>query len=99
MRQPSLPRRVLGGRFGYFFLIFSARGEGGSRGAGGRWGIVFFYLEAQEGGLEDERGRGAGRVSAANWGIGGGLNFFFSGPKCPPRVPRTVLERLLGKGS
>ena len=25
------------------------------------------------------RGRGAGRVSAANWGIGGGLNIFFRG--------------------
>ena len=32
------------------------------------------------------RGRGAGRVSAPNWGFlgGGGPNIFLSGPKCPP---------------
>ena len=29
------------------------------------------------GGLQEGRGRGAGRVSAANWGMGGGLNIFF----------------------
>ena len=42
------------------------------------------------------RGRGARRVSAANWGIlGGGLIFFcFSGPKCPPRVGLCCLRSI-----
>ena len=41
------------------------------------------------GGLQEGSGRGAGRVSAANWGMrGGGLNIFFSGPKCPPSCTR-----------
>ena len=29
--------------------------------------------------------KGAGRVSAGNWGGGGWVDFFFSGPKFPPR--------------
>ena len=44
-------------------------GEGGARGAGRR--------ENPGGGLQDGRGRGLRRESAANWGIGGGLNIFF----------------------
>ena len=67
--------------FGYF-LFFSCLGRGrGSprrRGGGEGW---FFYWKSQEGG-EAGRSRGAGRVSAANWGIfegGGGLDIFFRG--------------------
>ena len=45
-----------------FFLL--GEGEGGVRGAGGG-GTVF--IENHRGG--PGRGRGAGRVSAANWGI------------------------------
>ena len=52
-------------------------------GGGGR-----FLLKIPEGGGGVSRsGRGAGRVSAANWGFweqGGGAKYFFSGPKCPP---------------
>ena len=69
----------------YFFLLEG--GEGGVRGAG-RGGKFGFLLKSQErgGGLQEGRGgRGAGRVSAANWGWGGGAKYFFSGPKCPPR--------------
>ena len=60
------------------FSFFSARG--GGRGSPRRQG----------GGdrLGGSR-RGAGRVSAANWGNfggGGGLSIFFSGPKRPPSI-------------
>ena len=51
----------------------SRRQEGGDR---------FFFFCPRRGGLQDGRGRGAGRVSAANWGVffwggGGALIFFF----------------------
>ena len=61
--------------FRIFFIFFPARGRGGVRGArrGGDW-----FLLTQEGrGVPG--GGGAGRVSAAKWGIfwGGWLNIFF----------------------
>ena len=70
------------------FYFFSARGggRGSPRPPGG--GVVEFLLKIPEGGgISRRRGRGAGRVSAANWGFwgGGGAKYFFSGPKCPPR--------------
>ena len=75
----------------YFFLL--GEGEGESEALGG-WGIGFL-LKIPGGGGEAGRGRGAGR-SAANWGIwGGGLNVFFWGPKCPPRLPPPALKLLL----
>ena len=47
-----------------------------------------FLLKFPEGGggSPGGEGRGAGKVSAANWGIwgGGGAKYFFSGLKCPP---------------
>ena len=65
-----------------FFLL--GEGEEGVRGG------IGFLLKAPVGrGFLGGRGRGAGRVSAASWGIvlgGGGANFFFSGPKCPPSL-------------
>ena len=70
----------LGGRFGYF-LFFSARGGGrGSPGRRERGGSIFIE-NPRRGGLQEGRGQGAGRVSAANLGIGGGggLNIFFRG--------------------
>ena len=70
-----------------FFCFFClGRGKGESEGAGGGGGSIF-YENPSRGVSRRDRGRPAGRVSAANWGIGGGggLNFFFSGPKCPPR--------------
>ena len=65
----------------YSFLV--GEGEGGVRGAGG--GGRFFIENPRRGGFP-ERG-GAGRVSAANWVFlgGRGANFFFRGPKRPPR--------------
>ena len=61
-------------------FYFSARG--GGRGSprhreGG--GSVFLLKNARRGVSRKGSGRGAGRVSAANCGIGGGLNFFFFG--------------------
>ena len=56
----------LGGRFGYF-LFFSARGRG--RGSLGRQGGVFFLLKIPGGGgVCQEGGEGAGRVSAGSLG-------------------------------
>ena len=65
------------------FYFFSARGggEGRVRGAG-RAGVDFLLKipEGGGGGFPGGRGgRGAGRVSAANWGMGGGAKFFFFG--------------------
>ena len=62
------------------FYFFSS--GGGRVGRGGR--SIFIEIPRRGGGFEE--GRGAGKVSAANWGIwGGGAKYFFSGPKCPPR--------------
>ena len=39
------------------------------------------------GGLEEGRGRGAGRVSAANWGFwGGGAKYFFFGAEMSTKL-------------
>ena len=57
-----------------FFLL-----EEGPRHREGR-GIGFFIENRRGGVLQDRRGRGAGRESAANWGfffLGGGLIIFF----------------------
>ena len=53
-------------------------------------GGVDFLLKIPQGGWVSRRGEGRGgrRVSAANWGIGGGAKYFFSGPKCPPSFPK-----------
>ena len=71
--HPQKELRTLGGRFGYFSFFSARGGEGGSlrppgRGGGG----AIFKLKIPEGGLPEGRGRGAGRVSAANWGFFGG---------------------------
>ena len=79
-------KKRLRGRFEYFYF-FSARGRGrGSprrqEGAG-----VGFLLKIPGGrGGSPTRGGGGegGRVSAGNFG--GGAKYFFSGPKCPPRL-------------
>ena len=79
MRKHFLSKKVflLGGRFGYFLFFFcSGRGKGGFEAPGG--GGIHHLLKIP-GGVGSRRGRGAGRVSAANWGLwgGGGANFFF----------------------
>ena len=53
----------------------------------GGGGIGFLIENPMRGGGGVPGGRGAGRVSAANWGIsgGGGGTIFFPGPKRPPR--------------
>ena len=70
----------------YFFCPGEWKGE--SDGAG-RGGGTIFHVKSQEGGSPRRVGagrRGAGRMFEGNFGIlGGGLNFFFWGPKFPPR--------------
>ena len=64
---------LLGGRFGY--VLFFPLGEGGESealGGEGGGGNRFVLKIPGEGGGFQERGRGAGRVSVANWGILGG---------------------------
>ena len=53
---------------------------------GGGRGSVFLLKNARRGVSRRGRGRWAGRVSVANWRIGGGggAKYFFPGPKCPP---------------
>ena len=54
------------------FYFFSARGGvGGSPRHSGGGGSVFIQNPTR-GGVSRGRGRGAGRVNAANWGIWGG---------------------------
>ena len=76
---------MLGGRFGYFLVFFSGRGEeGGVRGEREGGGSVFFFENPRRGGGSQERvggARGPGgclREFGEIWG-GGGLNIFFRG--------------------
>ena len=66
----------------FFIFLCSGRGNGSPRRGGG--GDRFLL---KTGGVVSRRGRGrgAGRVSAANWGILRVGQIFFSGPKRPPR--------------
>ena len=62
--------------------IFFILGEGNweSEAPEGGGGIDFLSKIPEGGGSPGRRGRGAGRVSAANWGnLGGGLNIVFRG--------------------
>ena len=79
----------------YFFLL--GEGEGRVRGRREGGGCRFF-IENPRGGGGSRRGRGAGRVSAANWGSwgGGGTKYFFSGPKCPPSCLLVFFPALSG---
>ena len=59
----------------YFFCSGTGKGESEGAGRGGR-----FFIENPTRGGVSRRGRGVGRVSAANWGFlggGGGENVFF----------------------
>ena len=78
------------GHFGCFF--FSARGGGGSSRGQEGGGFCFILKILQErgvGGVSQERGGGV-RGWESVWGEfgGGGVNIFFSGPKCPPSLVR-----------
>ena len=74
----------LGGRFGYIFNFFSARGGGRGSPRRREGGVRFLLKIPGGGGLQEGRPRGR-RASAAHLGIGrgGGAKYFFSGPKCP----------------
>ena len=71
-----------------FFFFFSARGgEGGVRGARKGRGSFFSFKVPGGGGLPEEGGRGAWRVSVGNLekGGGGGKFFFFFGAEIPTK--------------
>ena len=76
--------------FRIFFIFFLlAFGQGGvSQRCWEGGGADFFFGRIQEGGSfrrEGPKGRsGCLRRIGEFWGGGGGVNFFFSGPKCPP---------------
>ena len=79
------PRRLLGGRSGYFYFFFClGRGMGEFEAPEGEGGIGF-QLKIPRGEGVSRRGRGQEGVCCelGNFG-GGGLNIFFSGPKRPP---------------
>ena len=84
--SPYLTTQTPWWTFRKFFIFFFLVGEGGKGSPRRREGRGRFFIEkARRGGGLSRRGkgRGAGRVSAANWGIfwggGGGLNIFFRG--------------------
>ena len=72
-----------------FILFFSVRGRGKRRRRPRRWpgGSVKLKIEGGGGGVFRRGGVGGGRaLGECQWGGGGGLNIFFSGPKFPPRL-------------
>ena len=80
-----MQKHKLGGRFDIFNFVFSGSWKGEPEAPGGGGGDRFFIENPRRGVSRRERGRGAGRVSAANWGLGGGgAKSCFSGPKFPP---------------
>ena len=90
--------QLLGGRFGYFLFFLLGEGEGEVRGGRERGGVGRLLKENPRRGVSrGGRGRGAGRVSAANWGIagGGGAKYFLGGLKCPPRYSFLTKNRFL----
>ena len=69
----------------FYFFLLGERGKGESEAAGE--GGVDILVKIPEGGGSPEGRRGREGVCGelGIWGGGGGgLNFFFSGPKCPP---------------
>ena len=73
------------------FLIFSARGGGRGSLRRQEGGGFDFYGKSQEGGLQEGEGPGGCLRRIGDFGAGGGLNIFFSGPKCPPRFVRAEM--------
>ena len=73
-----------------FYFFCSGRGKGESEAQwGGGGGSRFFIENPRRGVSRRERGRAAGRVSAANWefGEGGGLNIFLRGRNVHQETP------------
>ena len=67
------------------FFLLGGGGRGSPRRREGRRGSVFIE-NPRRGVLQDRRGREAGRVSAADWGISGGLNIFFFGAEMSTKI-------------
>ena len=79
---------LLGRCFGFFFFSVPGAGKGRKRPSRlwGGWGItILFEMGGGLSEIEAGESTGAARMSASR--KGGGLNvFFFSVPKCPPRL-------------
>ena len=84
-----------------FFLLGERKGDSEAPGRGGGY-IRFFIENPRRGGLQVGEGPRGQEGVRGDWGIGGGgLNifgggakFFFSGPKCPPRVITLVIKMI-----
>ena len=65
-----------------FYFFSSGRGKGESEASGGGGGRSLLKFPGGGGFRRGPRGRESVCSELGNWG--GGLNIFFSGPKCPP---------------
>ena len=91
-------KTLLGGRFGYFLFFCSGERKGESEAPGGGAGERFLIENPRGGGFPGRVGAGGGEgLGGCLRGIGGegGLKYFFSGPKIPPRLKRHLLKRHL----
>ena len=76
----------------FLFFFGSGRGGGVSE-AAGRGGVGRFFIECPtRGGGGEGPGGCLRRIGDF---FGGGAKYFFSGPKCPPRLSVTQLLRVL----
>ena len=77
-----------------FYVCLLGEGKGESEALGGRgWGVGFLENPRRGGLQEGQRGREAVCGELGNWGGGGGLTFFLSGPKCPPNKTWPVFTK------
>ena len=77
----------LGGSFGYsFFFLLGGRGRGSLTRQKGP-GVGFLLKIPRGGGLPGEGGEGPGGCLCGIW-VGGGGEYFLSGPKFPPRFAK-----------
>ena len=92
LRANFIRNAFLGGRFGYFLFFLLGEGKGESEAPGRGRGSVFFIENARR------MGGGSPGGGGGDFGVGGWAQFFFSGPKVPPRF-FLKLRNLLRKRS
>ena len=90
---------MLGGRFGYFLFFLLEGGEGGVRGHWEGGGRLLIENPRRGGGVSwVGEGGGVRGLEGVCGGMGGGLNIFCSGPKCPPSMTHDKLIQLYHRG-
>ena len=69
-------------------MFFPVPGQGKGRRRSRRWPgkPVLIKIEGRGGGLSEEEAREREEHRGNFCGEGGGAKFYFSGPKCPPRI-------------